>query len=216
MTTLETNPNVGTAPAPITTDLLHAGELAGAFADALLFTSKDQARPILCAVRIVGNGAELELCATDSYRLGWRTLPSAITGTAYVSRDELGAIVKHLTAYAKSHRGCGDTGADLVTLTLNEDKSLTVVAGALSVTTPAWDSGDFPNVESLDTNNNEDEDGAGAFGVNPTFFADLAKLSAVKADRVPVVITRGSTNLKPVRFTVGTNVRGLVMPVRIT
>lgn len=189
-----------------------------AFSNALLFASRDKARPILTAARFELESDTLTVVATDSYMLSVETVEGvkaeeAVPAAWGIYRDDLTEMLR----LAKAARATdlelnldvegGDNAHPFGTFTFQGIGYGSTHAGRLL-------DGDYPNWRQLLSV--PDGIGANVLRFNPKQLATLGKTRAVgyKAGGLPVVFTGCVDELKPIFWRVGENLSGLLMPAR--
>lgn len=181
--------------------------MKAAIKDALLFTaSNEDFRPILCAVKMTGDGTTLTLEATDSYRLLRRTVPSELVCSTLIDRDDLALMVASMGR------------AEAVMMESNEGGELRMENKALIVAKQV--DGDFPNVDGLWAKQQAEGPADNeVFGIAPWVLGSLSRLSS---GRLAPVKFMHYGPLKPIHFSVKMedpgrlgSIEGLLMPVRL-
>lgn len=181
---------------------------------ALRFTSTDETRPHLCAVKIESGAASVRLVATDGHRLGIFEAPGAREGVgsheALLSRAACESIVRALKVQKRRRAPRFEWEHVGQRVTVRTDEG-TLSFDALDVSFPPYQQV-IPTIE-------DDEKFCGPIGLNPRYLADACdcaapegrgKLAGIKFRRAkpldPIVIHSESSAL---RCTM------IVMPMRI-
>jgi len=203
---------------------LPAVTLARAIASVLPHVSKDKTRPSINSVHVRVSRGHIMIEATDRYTMAIHRTPAV----AKVSDDQvvdawwdgdldvmIGADdAKRVMVFAK-----GVVGALPVTITVsNEDWADVTVAYA------AYDEsirlrtvhGDFPNIERLVPPAPDQHDGHVAFGAGNMAKVTASALALKQGKDVPpVVMLAGKNAASPCVFTIGDDLIGMLMPVRV-
>ena len=167
-------------------------DLRDLFMGALVFTSKDAARPVLGYVQLIVADSQLKATATDSYGAIEGTL-SNVSGSlsALVHRDDITKVVSALKGYKTGHVTISLQGSAHVCFTL-PDSTMTLNNTDLQ----------FPNLEGIKPSGNPV--GVEVVGINVAHLVRLGKVPTTKVGRghpVPTVF-RFYGALKPFIVTV--------------
>jgi hypothetical protein len=170
MITTDNETTTGTATVSIT-----YGQLAS-IASMAIFTAKDAYPMVIGGVRVAVdqgvNGGYVIAQATDRYRLGEISFQTDYTGT-----EPIGATIpaKVLTDFTKTHKPArtDDASLPVVELTISETSYTLkhLISGAS--TSGATISGTYPPLGKLWP---VEASAIPSFSINPSFFADLAKV----------------------------------------
>lgn len=185
----------------MTTITAKSSDFHEALANALLFAGKEAMRPILNAVRIEFGDGEIRFIATDSYGLVRVKLEgeTSESGEFLLSADD----AKRILPIVKSAKGG--------TLEISIEADGITFSFFGSSTTARRVIGEFPNYSALFEGHEEGE--LGDIAIESFQLARLGKIKVGgKIDRVKFDF-QGS-NLKSARFTAGSAIDGIVMPVR--
>ncbi len=134
-------------PLPQVQGTIDANEFAGALQQVAVAASKEEALPLLTGVKMVIEGDQITLLATDRYRLSMRKLSWQPVGDPPVS--DLLVKAKVLTDFAKSLTSAGDIELSLSEGSAGARSSLIgFAAGGRQATSVLMD-GDYPPVAKL-------------------------------------------------------------------
>lgn len=196
--------------------------------NAMLFAAKDDSRPVLECIRITATKEEVVFEVTDSYAILRQTVAVETSRapqdgeTVFVHRDEAEELVARLKFIERRQKADLSRGeVPRTTFTVKVGDGITPYIFELDACSNFGYGNhiDWPNTKHLWTTN------PGVAGVKDTavagwFHQKVGKIQLegkrTSWDLQPLVMRVGETELKPVYFTFhGTQIEGLVMPVRI-
>jgi DNA polymerase-3 subunit beta len=191
-----------------TATIVNALTLHDTLHNALLFASDDRTIPALAAVLLTVEDGVLTAVATDRYVLGIATVPLDETDkgddlTWLLARDDVKALLTVLKAAGKYMPArISVVGDQLVVGTLDAEMRYRRVEA------------EFPRYKALIPAPSTDG-GPDMIGFSAKYLALFAKVKGVERHETVRLGFQSSDN-KVVRFNVGANLSGLLMPVRIT
>lgn len=189
---------------------------------ALECASKDATVPVLNTVHLIRDGGDLILESTDRYavvraRVG--ILPDEESATPN-SGGNFGSVLLSAPALKTAIQGIKSTKpAEFIQLCIELSTKDQETTWKLSIlrdwsTSGTAVSGQYPKVSGI-LGGTHPEEGAGVFGVSPDLVAKLSRISKLGDRRQALAISPNKDPRKPIRFTVGADIAGLVMPARL-
>lgn len=207
-----------TATTLVSTFSIAPGHLIAALSNGVTFASRDYGRPALCHLRVVIGRETVMTESTDSYALIRHTAPIVewVGGEAcsiLVDQADATAIVR----WAKAQKGAYQLLVTVDTIGTSLRVSLGVAGAGVAVRIAGPDTLTYPNIDALYASQVAGQ--VGEFALGAVLLAKLAKLIDPEAGKVttglPVKFVHSDTNLKPIHFSAGSCIDGLVMTVRI-
>ena len=193
---------------------VNPSELHGLLTDVLRTAGADRTLPMLNGLLLHSDVKDdttvLVGTSTDRFRLGQAHIPA--TGEippTFVSAAQVKQLLDTLKPYVKTH--------DLLSeVTVTERTKLTlklpgdIVLPAVTITVHCEDDSGFP--KSAKVMGTELVTGSGQLGFNPAYVASFAAIAKRRGENLRVEM---SYTTKPSVFYIGTQYRGLLMPVRL-
>lgn len=198
---------------------INRNELHNALKNAALFASKDKALPILNAVKFEAVDGGIRLTATDRFVLGAAfvadqddAVPAPLS--FLLSTDN----VKRVLDLVKLGRTSPKSATVDITVDDYEERVTfdTLWDGSATVDTLE---GDYPRIKALFPDVTPDQISyAPSFGLDPKYAALLGKIKDHRGGQAPakyLALSLGELSGKPIPFTFGDFLSGMVMPVRL-
>lgn len=202
---------------------MKAGDMLNMLGNTLLFASKDDTLPVLCALKLEVSGSEVTAYGTDRYRLARVRMPLSLTEGDWSSIPEVlmdRSVVERFVKLLKGEKLALKQGYDAHLIAKVERGVLVsweVVAGDTRATAPQYITSAFPKLKSLFPSSAPSEP-CGLMAFSSAFLVDMGKVKDLAVggrDHEPIRLVGASSSNKPTSFYKYDWFEGLLMPTRL-
>ncbi len=190
---------------------MNAMTLSRALKNGLVFVSRDNYRPILTELRVEYGSDEMTFIGTDSYVMGIQRVPvDSVEGEGVFHWT---TPLARLALYALSSIHPRNRKGITVQITPKEDE-VEVVVDSLVLRGPNGTIARYPGWRNL--YDSKPTRATTKSGLNPTILKRLCGVVDLVTGANASLVIESDMSMAPCRFSVGTTVDILLMPVRIT